>query len=400
MPSDPASRRQTLHCAVCATTRCYVCCLQLTREQASGTPEALSHNFHRTPGRQAISTNPVSSPASGGEAAGRPFHTLPGNIVCIDADYVQPEIACFYLVGDSGEYALIETGTNHSLDNLRRALDHFGIKDPQIRYIVPTHVHLDHAGGAGRYLQAFPEAELLVHPRGARHLIDPGKLVASSIQVYGEETFAALYGEIIPAPAARTRVLEDGATFTIGQRTLQAVHTRGHAEHHFCLWDEQTRGWFSGDMFGISYPGLRFAQGDFVLPATTPTQFDPDAYIASVRTLAARNPAMMYLTHFSALPFRPEQVDRLCDQLAHYDAIARTLAAAAGDDSRRDRGRYLQALQDAVIERARHHLEQLTSPEQARAAAQTLTMDAQLNAQGIAFRQAQSDSSKHGETRA
>lgn len=388
------------HHAVCATTRRYVCCLQRIREQASSTPKTLSHNLNRTPRRQAITDNTAISPASGGKAGSQPFHALPGNIVCIDANYVRPEIACFYLVGDSGEYALIETGTNHSLDNLQRTLDHFGIQDRQIRYIVPTHVHLDHAGGAGRYLQAFPEAELLVHPRGARHLIDPGKLVASSIQVYGEETFAALYGEIVPAPAARTRVLEDGDTFTIGGRTLQAVHTRGHAEHHFCLWDEQTRGWFSGDMFGISYPGLRFAQGDFVLPATTPTQFDPDAYIASVRTLAARNPAMMYLTHFSALPFRPEQVDRLCDQLAHYDALGAALAAGAGDDSGHDRGRYLQALQGAVLERARHHLEQLTSPEKARAAAHSLTMDAQLNAQGIAFRQAQSDSSKHGETRA
>lgn len=381
---------------VCTRTRRYVCCLQRIREQACGAAEALPHKLHRTPRRQAITDKPASSPASGGKAGRQPFHTLPGNIVCIDADYVQPEIACFYLVGDSDEYALIETGTNHSLDNLRRALDHFSIEDSQIRYIVPTHVHLDHAGGAGRYLQEFPQAELLVHPRGARHLIDPGKLVASSIQVYGQETFTALYGEIVPAPAARTRMLEDGETFTIGRRTLQAVHTRGHAEHHFCLWDEQTRGWFSGDMFGISYPGLRFPQGEFVLPATTPTQFDPDAYIASVQTLAARNPAMMYLTHFSALPFRTEQVDRLCDQLAHYGAIGATLAAGAGSGD--DSGRHLQALQDAVLERARHHLEQLTSAEQARAAVHSLTMDAQLNAQGIAFRQATLNRNDQGDT--
>jgi len=357
----------------------------------------IQYNLHSTTGRQAITTHTVSSSASDGEAARLPFHTLPENIVCIDADYVQPQLACFYLVGDSGEYALVETGTNHSLDNLRRTLNHLHINDSQIRYIVPTHVHLDHAGGAGRYLQEFPRAELLVHPRGARHLINPGKLVASSIQVYGQETFTALYGDIIPAPAERTRVLEDGATFTIGERTLQAVHTRGHAEHHFCLWDEQSRGWFSGDMFGISYPGLRFAEGDFVLPATTPTQFDPEAYIASVRTLAARNPAMMYLTHFSALPFRPEQVDMLCDQLQHYAALGPALAGGAQGETGRDRGRYLQLLQEAVLERAQHHLEQLTSPEKAQAAAQALTMDAQLNAQGIAFRQAQSDS-HHRET--
>ncbi|MEQ8516189.1 MAG: hypothetical protein RIC38_11330, partial [Chromatocurvus sp.] len=149
----------------------------------------------------------------------------------------------------------------------------------------------------------------------------------------------------------------------------------GHAEHHLCLWDERTRGWFTGDMFGISYAGLRFEQGSFVLPATTPTQFDPQAYIESVHALAARNPAIMYLTHFSALPFLPEQVDVLCDQLRHYIELGRAL----GQDP--------AALQAAVIRRATQHMEQLTSPAGARAAAQTLVMDAQLNAQGIAFRQ-------------
>lgn len=317
-----------------------------------------------------------------------PWHNLPGDIICIDADYVAPGTACFYLVGDGGEYALIETGTNHSLPNLRRTLARHAIKDEQIRYIVPTHVHLDHAGAAGLYLQEFPNAELLVHPRGARHLIDPGRLVASSIAVYGEETFAALYGEIVAAPAERTRVLEDGEAFTVGRRTLTAMHTRGHAEHHFCLWDEQTRGWFTGDMFGISYAALRFEHGSFCLPATTPTQFDPEAYIDSVHALAAKKPAMMYLTHFSALPFRPEQVDILCDQLQYYAA----LPGSPEQD--------LTALQEAVIERATHHLQQLTSPEAARSTAQALTMDAQLNAQGIAFRQSRIDNSHSGATTA
>lgn len=332
---------------------------------------------------------PAGEPAiASNTAKTEPFRALAGGISRIDADYVEPGTACFYLVGDTGEYALIETGTNHSLANLRSALDHLGIEDEQIRYVVPTHVHLDHAGAAGLYLREFPAAELLVHPRGARHLIDPGRLVASSIQVYGEDTFAALYGEIVPAPEERTQVLNDGDTFTIGQRTLRAMHTRGHAEHHLCLWDEQTRGWFTGDMFGISYARLRFERGSFVLPATTPTQFDPDAYIASIRNLAARQPAIMYLTHFGALPFRAQQVDILCDQLQHYVALGNT------------HGPDLPRLQEAVIQRAREHLENLTSPETAHAIAQTLTMDAQLNAQGIAFRQSRLDNSNSGATTA
>jgi glyoxylase-like metal-dependent hydrolase (beta-lactamase superfamily II) len=259
--------------------------------------------------------------------------------------------------------------------NLRRALNDLHIDDSQIRFIIPTHVHLDHAGGAGRLLQAFPEAELLVHPRGARHLINPERLIASTVAVYGEDTFRALYGEIVPAPAERTRELADGETVQIGERRLQVLHTRGHAEHHLCLWDEQTRGWFSGDMFGICYGNMRFIHGDFLLPATTPTQFDPQAYEHSLRALAARQPRVVYLTHYGALPYREQQVEGLCTQLRLYAA----LGARLGPD--------IAALQDAVLAAAQEQLQALTDDAEAEAVAQSLHMDARLNAQGIAWRE-------------
>jgi len=186
------------------------------------------------------------------------YERIADDLYCIDALYTAPRVACCYLVGSDGEYALIETGTARSVPNILATLDTLGIRREQLRYIIPTHVHLDHAGGAGQLMELFTEATLLIHPRGARHLIDPERLVASSIGVYGEERFRELYDRIIPVPEARLRTLEDGESFSIGSRDLLVRHTRGHAEHHFCLFDERSRGWFTGDMFGISYPSLRF----------------------------------------------------------------------------------------------------------------------------------------------
>ncbi|KGE04393.1 MBL fold metallo-hydrolase [Pseudohaliea rubra] len=300
-----------------------------------------------------------------------PWRRLPGGITCIDAAYVAPGIACFYLLEGDGHYALIETGTAKSLPNLRATLAALGIAREQLRYVVPTHVHLDHAGAAGLYLREFPQAELLVHPRGARHLIDPGKLTASAIGVYGEESFRELYGEIVPAPPERVRTLADGESFTVGGRRLEAIHLRGHAEHHFCLWDEATRGWFTGDMFGISYDYLRLPAGAFLLPATTPTQFDPAAYRESIHTLASRDPAWLYLTHYSALAFDPAQVALLCDQLSAYEAL--------GD-------RHGDALEAALRQCTESALATLTDAGTGASLAAKLHMDLALNAQGIAWR--------------
>jgi glyoxylase-like metal-dependent hydrolase (beta-lactamase superfamily II) len=306
----------------------------------------------------------------------RPYQSLPGGITCIDAGYVKPGLACFYLLGDSGEYALIETGTSRSYANLRAALDGLSIDPAQIRYVIPTHVHLDHAGGAGRYMQALANATLLVHPRGARHLVDPQRLIASALEVYGAETFAALYGEIVPVPRERVRELADGDTVSIGSRRLSVHHTRGHAEHHFCLWDAQTRGWFTGDMFGISYGFLRLPAGSFVLPATTPTQFDPGAYRESLALLRSRRPRWMYLTHYGRLAFDVSQVELLCRQLRQYEQ----LGARYGRDE--------AMLRRAVAACTQEHLVALAGSALAGELVAQLAMDIALNAQGIAHRAA------------
>lgn len=306
------------------------------------------------------------------------FHPLDDDIWCIDALYTRADVACCYLMGDAGEYALVETGTSLSVPNILATLEALEISPEQLRYVIPTHVHLDHAGGAGQLMQAFPEATLMIHPRGARHLIDPTRLVASSEQVYGKKLFEKLYGEILPVDETRVRTLEDGEHFELGTRRLRVLHTRGHAEHHFCIFDERSQSWFSGDMFGISYPALRLEKGSFVIPATTPTQFDPASYKASVEMLAEARPRYCYLTHFNALPFAPEQVDMLCTQLDAYAALGKR----ASDETE---SATHEGITQGIVQLAETAIASLSDAATAREVIATLRHDAALNAQGIAW---------------
>lgn len=294
-------------------------------------------------------------------------------ITCIDADYVRPGLACFYLLQHNEEYAVIETGTSRSLTGLQTVMKDRNIRSEQIRYIIPTHVHLDHAGGAGSMMAALPEAQLLVHPRGARHLIDPTRLVASSIDVYGEAQFKKLYGEIQPVPAARVESIEDGETRLLGSRALEFRHTRGHANHHFCIWDSTSQGWFSGDMYGICYPWLRYEQGDFLMPATTPTQFDPTAYRESIELLLSYKPKYFYLTHASRISFTDKAALLLQQQLEAYSDIA----TRHGDEE--------HLIKEELVELTLSLLagyDKETSPE---VLLKGVNQDISLNAQGLAF---------------
>ena len=300
------------------------------------------------------------------------WRDLDHGITCLDAGYVDAGIACFYLLGRDNEFAVIETGTSHSLQTLQECLASKGIVEQQVRYVIPTHVHLDHAGGAGAMMAAFPEATLLVHPRGARHLIDPARLAASSKTVYGEQAFKRMYGEITPVPESRVRALEDGETVRLGESTLEFRHTRGHADHHFCIWDEGSGGWFTGDMFGISYGFLRLAEGNFVFPATTPTQFDPALFRESVELLASYSPQWMYLTHYGELAFTRGASELLLEQVETYAKLAPDFA-----------GNH-QAMKAALLDYTLSKLARfLPGGEKPEAFAEQLAWDMELNAQGL-----------------
>jgi glyoxylase-like metal-dependent hydrolase (beta-lactamase superfamily II) len=232
-------------------------------------------------------------------------------ITAIDCDYVRPKLAASHLVVDGGRAAFVDTGTTHSLPNLLAALEAKGLDRSDVDWVLTTHVHLDHAGGAGALMQALPNARCAVHPRGAPHLVRPGKLVAGSIAVYGESRYRALYGEIVPIDESHVLVAEDGAKLSLGGRELELIHTPGHALHHYCIVDRAHALIFSGDTFGISYRDFDVNGRAFIFPTTTPVHFDPEALCRSVDRLISYQPRSIFLTHYAEVT----ELDRLAREM-------------------------------------------------------------------------------------
>jgi glyoxylase-like metal-dependent hydrolase (beta-lactamase superfamily II) len=235
-------------------------------------------------------------------------------------------------------------------------------------------VHLDHAGGAGALLQQLPHARAVLHPRGAPHLVDPTKLIAGSKQVYGEARFARLYGELVPVPAERVTVVGDGERLRLGARTLELLHTPGHALHHYVVVDDAHASIFSGDTFGISYRALDTAQGAFIFPTTPPTQFDPEQHVASIDRMLGYAPESIYLMHFSRVTGVPRLGESLKAQVRAMAAIARAHVhdadPAAGIKSE---------LLATWLAAARRH----GCPQSAAALTEFLAGDLELNTQGL-----------------
>lgn len=304
------------------------------------------------------------------------LYPFDGGITAVDSGYHREEMAACYLLEAGDEVAIIETGTNDSVPLLLKALEERGRSPEDVRFVIVTHVHLDHAGGAGSLMRECPNATFLVHPRGARHMIDPSKLEASVRQVYGDEIFDRDYGTLLPIPAERTRVVEDGETILLGDRPLLFRDTPGHAAHHFCIWDEATRGWFTGDTFGLSYRELDTRQGPFIFPTTTPIQFDPGALKRSVERLMNNGPKWMYLTHFG----RVGDTARLAGELLHR--IDELVAIAEYYSDAEDRGKVIAAaMLDGLEDAARAHGVVMSSE----AFRDVVDGDIRLNTQGLEF---------------
>ncbi|GAA5070269.1 MBL fold metallo-hydrolase [Lysobacter panacisoli] len=296
-------------------------------------------------------------------------------IVTIDTGFQRPHFDAAYLIVENGRGAFVDCGTQHSIPAMLAALQSQRLSPADVDWLILTHVHLDHAGGAGALMRVLPNATLAVHPRGAPHMIDPEKLVAGATAVYGEEEIARSYGEIAPVPAERVRVVEDGDTIDLAGRTLLCIDTPGHARHHLCVWDERSRSWFTGDTFGLSYREFDNAAGEpFVIPTTSPVQFEPEPLKASIAAMLARNPDAMRLTHYG----RVGDVVRLArDLVEQIDAMVALVRQAQGEA---DRHQWLvAALGELYISRAKAHGCTL-SPDETRA---LLAIDIELNAQGL-----------------
>ena len=206
------------------------------------------------------------------------------------------QVTAGYLVtGDAP--VLVETGSQTSVPHLLAALAELGVDPGQLAGVAVTHIHLDHAGGVGDVAAAFPRATIYVHERGARHLIDPTRLVDSAARVYGD-LLDSLYGRLTPTPAERVHVLADGEDLVVSpNRTLTVVDSPGHAKHHLALHDSQSGLLFAGDAVGVRLPDVGILR-----PATPPPDFDLDQAITSLRRFAERRPEGIALAHFGLVP--------------------------------------------------------------------------------------------------
>ena len=301
------------------------------------------------------------------------FYDYDFGITCIDTLYGGTGHTACYLVVHNDRAAFIDTGTGNSVPRLLEVLKVKGVQTSAVKYVIPTHVHLDHAGGAGALMSELPNASLVIHPRGARHMVDPGALVASATTVYGEGQFKQKFGEVVPVDEGRVIVAEDDATLTLAGRTLTFLDTPGHARHHFCVYDKTSEGVFSGDTFGLSYRRLDNG-GAFILPTTTPVQFDPDAWQQSLTRILDYKPKNIYLTHFGRVTEIMRLSGELRDDIDRYAEIARDHANV---EDRKEK--ICTALEEYLKER----LAEKFSPTEMGTRVAFLRPDLELNAAGL-----------------
>ena len=311
------------------------------------------------------------------ETPGRPTPRLshhPDGITAVDTEYLHPGHAAAHIVQHGDRAAFVDVGTNESVPYLLAALETLGVAPEKVDYLLLTHVHLDHAGGAGRLMRELPNAVCIVHPRGAPHMIDPTRLVAGAQAVYGAERFARLYGQVQPIARERVRVTQDGERLSLAGREFEILHTPGHALHHQVFADRAHRCMFTGDAFGLSYRELDSPAGAFIMPTTTPTQFDPGQMCASIERLLAAAPQAMYLMHYSRVTDVPRLGASLLAQVRELERIARGNAAAA------DRHEAIRAgLWALWRERAERH----GGPVSQTRLRELLAGDLELNTQGL-----------------
>jgi glyoxylase-like metal-dependent hydrolase (beta-lactamase superfamily II) len=295
-------------------------------------------------------------------------------ISAIDTGFFRPQFDASHLLVENGRAAFVDTGTNYSVPRLLGELREKQIPVDAVDYVILTHVHLDHAGGAGLLMRELPNARAVIHPRGVRHMVDPGALIAGATAVYGAEEIQRSYGELVPIPADRIDTAGDGYVIDLAGRVLVCLDTPGHARHHICIHDARSGAFFTGDTFGLSYREFDTDKGAFILPTSTPVQFEPDALKASIERMLAYAPRQMFLTHYS----RVTDIERLAhDLFVQIDAMVAIVRAHAGATDRH--ARITDDLADLYIARAQAH----GCTFDAARTRELLAMDIELNAQGL-----------------
>ena len=301
--------------------------------------------------------------------------TLANGIHVIDTGFHRPVFDASYLIVERGRAAFVDTGTNHSVPRLLAALAAAGLTPEAVDYVIATHVHLDHAGGVGLLMRALPSARLVVHPLGARHLVNPAQLIASACRVYGQDEVTRSYGDVVGVAAERVLRTADDMTLELAGRPLKFLDTPGHARHHHCIWDERSRGFFTGDTFGLSYREFDTARGAWIMPTTTPIQFEPEAMRQSIQRMVAYRPESLYLTHYGRVGDVPRLAELLLGQMDTMVALARSLP---NDDTRH--AALVRGFGEIHLKSLRAHGSTLSDAQ----ILGLLALDLELNAQGMA----------------
>jgi glyoxylase-like metal-dependent hydrolase (beta-lactamase superfamily II) len=296
-------------------------------------------------------------------------------LITIDCDYVMPQLAAAYLRIEGQQAAFIEANTTVALPRLLAALREAGRAPEDVRYVIVTHAHLDHAGGASALMAVCPNATLLCHPRAARNLIDPAKLVASAIRVYGDDDFRRLYGTITPIAAERVRALEDGERVELGDAELRFIHTAGHAKHHFIVHDVKREVVFTGDAFGLVYPQLQRGRR-FAFPSTSPIDFDAVEAHRSVDRIVALAPRLVFPTHFGGYA----EVAAIASQVRRWVDVSQAAVEVCIAKGQVDCEAELRSVLDVQLEKEAAAAGLIVSP----ADRALLEFDFKLNAQGLA----------------
>lgn len=298
-------------------------------------------------------------------------------ISAIDSGYYRPMLDAIHLLVEGGRAAIVDTGTNYSVPLVLAAMRAKGLRPEQVDYVILTHIHLDHAGGAGLFMREFPNATLTVHPRGARHMADPSRLIAGTVEVYGEAATRRMYGDILPVPVERMVETPHGASIRLNGRELQFIDTPGHARHHVAVFDTRSGHVFAGDVFGLSYREMDQDGRQFTIPTTSPVQFDPAPYHRSVDLILALNPPAVYVTHYSQVRDIQEKgavLHRLID--AHAELGLREKDAGAARPARLREG-----VKRIVLDEARRWGSTLTDER----ILDVYSNDVELNAQGLGY---------------
>lgn len=300
-------------------------------------------------------------------------------VTAVDTLYVRPRLDAAHIIVDSGRAAFVDTGTNHSVPLLLAALDELQVAREAVDWVFLTHVHLDHAGGAGQLMRALPNARAVIHPRGAGHMADPAKLIAASIVVYGESAYRQMYGELQPIDAGRIVAATDGQGFALGARTLECIHTPGHALHHQTIVDRGHAHAFTGDTFGLSYREFDVDGRALIVPTTTPTQFDPEQLLASIDRICALQLESLYLTHYSRVTGIEQLAASLRRQIGTLVSAAEAAADAAWPDQAECKRLIVAVMRAMWVELARAH----GVKDPARRVEELLGLDLGLNADGL-----------------